>query len=67
MWPREVMPDFILSISNFVPQTWIMKGMTDLVARGSDINAVLVPCAVLLVFSAIFFIAGLTFMGFKNR
>lgn len=67
LWPREVMPDFILSISNFVPQTWVMKGMTDLVARGSDINAVLLPCIVLLVFAAIFFAAGLTFMRAKNR
>lgn len=67
MWPREVMPDFMQTIANFVPQTWVMKGMTDLVSRGSDISAVLLPCAVLMVFAVIFFIVGLTFLSFKNR
>lgn len=67
MWPREAMPDFMLSISNFLPQTWVMKGMTDLVARGSDISAIYMPCIILLVFAAVFFTAGLTLLKFKNR
>jgi ABC-2 type transport system permease protein len=67
MWPREVMPDFMQSISNFMPQTWLIKGMTDLVARGSEISAVFIPCAVLMVFAVVFFITGLTILGYRNR
>jgi hypothetical protein len=29
MWPREFMPDFMLKLSNFVPQTWILKGLSN--------------------------------------
>jgi ABC-2 type transport system permease protein len=67
MWPREFMPDIMLKISNFVPQTWVLKGMTDLVTRGSDITAIFVPSTILMVFASIFFIVGLTFMGFLKE
>lgn len=67
MWPREVMPDLMLKISNFVPQTWILKGMTDLVSRGSDIGSVYVPTIILLIFAAVFFLTGINFMRLQNR
>lgn len=67
MWPREVMSETMLAISNYVPQTWVIKGMMDLVARGSDISSVIVPSAILMLFAAVFFIIGLTLMGIQNK
>jgi ABC-type multidrug transport system permease subunit len=61
------MPDIMLKISNFVLQTWIIKGMTDLVARGSDINAAYAPSLILLIFASLFFITGVNFMKLQKR
>ena len=66
-FPREIMSDTMLKISNFVPQTWVIKGVTDLVARGSDISGVFIPSAVLLIFASVFFIIGLTFLSFQDK
>lgn len=66
MWPREFMPDFMLKLSNFVPQTWILKGLTDLITRGSDISAVVVPSIILLVFATIFFLTAVNALKLKR-
>jgi len=60
MWPIEIMPDIMITISNFVPQRWVIKGMTDLISRGGTISSIYIPSAVLLLFAVIFFILGLT-------
>lgn len=67
MWPREFMPDVMLKISNFVPQTWVIKGMTELVARGSDISAVYIPSFILLVFACVFYVIGVNYISLQNR
>ncbi|PJI08696.1 MULTISPECIES: ABC transporter permease [Clostridium] len=59
MWPRDIMSDTMLKVSNFVPQTWIIKGTTDLITRSSSISAVYTPSLILLIFAAVFFILGL--------
>ena len=59
MWPRELMPDFLLKIADFVPQSWVIIGMTDLVSRGSEISSVFKPSMVLLIFAAVFFVAAI--------
>jgi ABC-2 type transport system permease protein len=66
-WPRELMPDLMIRIADFVPQTWILKGMTDLVARGSEIGSILLPSLVLLIFAGVFFTVGLTFMSIQKE
>lgn len=57
MWSRELMPDVLLRIADFVPQSWVIKGMTDLVSRGSEINAAFLPSMILLLFAVLFFVA----------
>lgn len=59
MWPRNIMSDTMLKVSNFVPQTWIIKGTTDLITRSSNVSAVYTPSLILLIFAAVFFILGL--------
>ena len=66
MWPREIMPDFMIKLSNFIPQTWVLKGMTDLITRNSSINAILIPCGVLLLFASVFFIVGISLANMQR-
>lgn len=67
LWPKELMPKIMIDMANFVPQTWVLSGLTDLVTRNSEINAVLLPSIVLLIFAAIFFTTGLTFIGLQEK
>ncbi|MBW9154578.1 ABC transporter permease [Clostridium estertheticum] len=62
MWPRDIMSGTMLKISNFVPQTWVIKGSTDLITRDLGISSVFTPCLVLLIFSIVFFMLGLWIM-----
>lgn len=66
MWPRNIMSDTMLKISNFVPQTWIIKGSTDLITRNSGVSSIYTPCLVLLIFSFVFFMLGLGIMQLQK-
>lgn len=66
MWPRNIMSDTMLKISNFVPQTWVIKGTTDLITRDANINAVYTPSLILTGFAAVFFILGLGIMRLEK-
>ena len=66
-WPREIMPDIMVKIADFVPQTWVLKGMTDLVTRGSELSAIILPSTILLIFAGVFFTVGLTFMSIQKE
>lgn len=59
-WPLAIVPAFMQKIADFVPQTWAMKGFTELIARGGTILDITAPVCVLLAFSATFLIVGLT-------
>lgn len=67
MWPREIMSDIMLKISNFVPESWVINGMTDLIIRNQNAYAVITPSLVLLAFSAVFFIIGEIFMSAQKE
>jgi ABC-2 type transport system permease protein len=48
----------LTSISRFVPQSWAIQGLQDLMVRGLGIQAVLPEIAALLAFSLVFFLVG---------
>ena len=53
-WPREVMPEFLNKIANFVPTTWIMSAFGDLLSgKGieSTYDSILVLFGFLILFS----------------
>lgn len=62
MFPRNIMSDTMLKVSNFVPQTWVIKGTTDLITRSSDASAIYTPSLILIAFAAVFFILGIGIM-----
>ncbi|UOY91540.1 ABC transporter permease [Ectobacillus sp. JY-23] len=58
-WPIEIEPMFMQRMADFVPQTWAMRGFTELIARGGGIADIAVYVAVLFIFAIVFFTVGL--------
>jgi ABC-2 type transport system permease protein len=48
----------LTSISRFVPQSWAIQGLQDLMVRGLGMQAVLPEIAALLAFSLVFLLVG---------
>ncbi|WP_028401260.1 ABC transporter permease [Ectobacillus panaciterrae] len=59
-WPIEIEPLFMQRIADFVPQTWAMRGFTELIARGGAAGDIVAYAGILAVFAAVFFAVGLT-------
>ncbi|MCQ6280470.1 ABC transporter permease [Bacillus sp. EB600] len=59
-WPLDIVPSFMQKIADFIPQTWAMKGFTELMARGGNIMDIVAPVCVLLAFSVTFLVVGMT-------
>ena len=53
-WPSEVMPEWLRTVAHVFPTTWAMDGLHALISFGRGFEAVVVPCAVLLGFGAVF-------------
>ncbi len=60
IWPIEIVPPFMKVIALFTPTGWAMAGLTDVVVRNQGMQAAILPSVVLLGFSAVFFLVGLT-------
>ncbi|MGB7606256.1 MAG: ABC transporter permease [Lutisporaceae bacterium] len=56
-WPREIMPEVLQQLSNFIPVTWVLKA-TEKLLYGSSITAISSELGILLLFALVFFIAG---------
>jgi len=56
-WPKEIMPDMLQRISEFVPVTWAIKGM-EKILNGGSITTVGNEIIVLLLFALVFFLVG---------
>ena len=59
-WPIDITPPFMQKLALATPTGWAMRALTDTVARGMGVQAVLVPVAVLLGMGAVFFAIGLS-------
>jgi ABC-2 type transport system permease protein len=57
-WPVEITPSFMQAAAKVIPTGWVMQGLVDLVVRGHSWDAVLLPVAVLLGFTAVFLTLG---------
>lgn len=53
-WPREIMPDILKQISNFVPTTWILKAL-EKVVYGDSLSSLGMEMGILLLFALVFF------------
>ncbi|WML50983.1 ABC transporter permease [Neobacillus sp. PS3-12] len=59
-WPLDIVPTFMQKIADFIPQTWAMRGFTELIARGGTISDIIGPVCVLLAFAVTFLVVGMT-------
>jgi len=59
-WPIEITPPYMQTVALATPTGWAMVGLKNTVARGMGLEAVVVPCAVLLGMAAVFFAIGLS-------
>ncbi|PHE90158.1 ABC transporter permease [Bacillus pseudomycoides] len=59
-WPIEIEPEWMQTAANFVPQTWAMRGFTELIARGGTLADIAGYIGILMLFAGVFFIIGLT-------
>ena len=53
-WPAEVMPEWLRTVAHVFPTTWSMDGLHALISFGRGFEAVVVPCAALFGFGAVF-------------
>ncbi|MGE7635695.1 ABC transporter permease [Bacillus paramycoides] len=59
-WPIEIEPAWMQAAANFVPQTWAMRGFTELIVRGGTLADIGGYIGILSLFAGVFFIVGLT-------
>ncbi|PFJ08683.1 ABC transporter ATP-binding protein [Bacillus cereus] len=59
-WPIEIEPVWMQTAANFVPQTWAMRGFTELIVRGGTLADIRGYVGILILFAGIFFVIGLT-------
>jgi ABC-2 type transport system permease protein len=59
-WPIDITPPFMQKLALATPTGWAMQALTNTVARGMGVRAVLVPVAVLLGMAGVFFGVGLS-------
>ncbi|WP_186579420.1 ABC transporter permease [Aquibacillus kalidii] len=64
-WPLEVVPDIMKQIAKFVPQYWGLEGFAELAVRGGTLIDVIVPVGILLAFTAVFLVVGMTRIRFE--
>lgn len=65
-WPREIMPDFMQQIGNFVPTTWFLKA-GETVLYGKGLYGSLTELSYLIGFAALLLIMSFAFKPEKVR
>lgn len=66
MFPLDMMPTFLRSLSVLVPHRWALTGYQNLLVRGVGLQEVFPQIAVLTVFAAIFFLIALLRFDFER-
>ncbi|MBC8063178.1 MAG: ABC transporter permease [Clostridiaceae bacterium] len=65
-WPKELMPDFMQKIANFLPQTWALEAIKQLQEGKTFIDVI--PClAILIAFALSFFLIGMYKMKISSN
>lgn len=67
MFPLDLMPPFMRTLSLFVPHRWALVGFQNLMVRGQGLQQVFPQIVVLLVFAAVFFAVAARRFTFENQ
>lgn len=65
--PLNLLPAWARTIAPVTPTYWAMRGMRSIILDGRGINAIALPCAVLLAMSALFAIVALRRLRFDDK
>jgi ABC-2 type transport system permease protein len=57
-WPLEIVPSAMQKIGHLFPTAWAMDGFSNIITRGLGPNEIMIDCAALLGFAALFFVIG---------
>jgi ABC-2 type transport system permease protein len=57
-FPMEIFPQGAQTVAKFLPTTWAMQGLNELVMRGGGMADILLPAAVLGGFAVVFLVIG---------
>jgi len=66
-WPIEIVPETFKTVAMFTPSYWAMHGLQSVLYFGRSYEAVLVECAVLLGFAALFALASGAALRLRGR
>lgn len=58
LWPLELFPPTMQTVTHVLPMTWAMQALTDLAVRGADLGAILPAIGYMLASAVVFFIVG---------
>jgi ABC-2 type transport system permease protein len=67
MFPLDLMPPFMRTLSLFVPHSWALTGFQNLMVRGQGLQQVFPQIVVLLVFAAVFFAVAARRFTFESQ
>lgn len=56
-WPRDIMPELLQKIGNFLPTTWIIRAAEKII-YGASLRNVTTEISILLLFALVFFLMG---------
>lgn len=65
-WPLDVVPDFMKLIAKFVPQSWMMSGIREIVSGSLHTPTIWAASAVLIGFCLLFYYLGLRKLKYEN-
>ncbi len=58
-WPRDIMPKFLQQLSKFIPVTWALEGIEEILIQ-PKIDTIFIEIIILILFSLAFFLIGLS-------
>ncbi|WP_442598732.1 ABC transporter permease [Neobacillus sp. D3-1R] len=64
-WPLEIEPVFMQKMAEFMPQTWAMKGFTEIMANGGTLIDIVDSLGVLFGFAILFLVVGMRRIRFE--
>ena len=67
MFPLDLMPSFMRSLSYLVPHSWALTGYQNLMVRGQGLQQVFPQIAVLVGFALFFFLIAIRRFNFQNQ
>ncbi|CAG9607012.1 ABC transporter permease [Pseudoneobacillus rhizosphaerae] len=64
-WPIEITPKFMQKMAEFLPQTWALRGFTEIIVSGGTLIDIIDNIAILIGFGLLFLVVGMRRIRFE--